>query len=120
MLILNITQGQDFTILGNLTTTSGSPPITSAVNLTGCNLKMQVKTEAGVLLATCYTVTDDGSLTITNEVGGLFTVLLAHTVTVNFPEETLNWDLWLISSGGTIYTPVGRGQIYVIQAITTL
>jgi hypothetical protein len=119
MLILSIVQGQDYLINGTLTqTTDASPPVTSPIDLTSCELILSVRTQDGVLVATCDTALSNGTLTITTPTSGLFTIFFASLVTKFWPIDTLNWDLWLLSSGGTIHTPVSSGQIVVALAET--
>lgn len=113
---LKIRQGATF---GPVTATMTNPDGT-AVNLTGCTIRGQIRQKA---LDTVIVATFD--CTITNPTGGVYTFGLTSTVTAGISAaEKIDsagskyvWDLELVDASGRV-TALYYGEVTVLREVT--
>lgn len=86
----------------------------TALNLTGAVIKMQLKKECGGVPILSFTSVASAGLTITNAAGGLFKI---NKQIINIPEFNYLYDIEITFSDGTVKTWV-EGNFVVKCDIT--
>jgi hypothetical protein len=112
--IVDIEQGADWNLYLIFQEANGT-----ATNLTGCSLKMKIKTDYtannGTLVANL--TTPSGGISITSLVGGLATATMAAAFTANLTAGNYLYDLKLISPTGLIDREFQGGAV-VLPGVT--
>jgi hypothetical protein len=95
--ITDIEQGADWSMPVNLQTETGS-----AINLTGCSLKMQVRTGSvdagGSVLANL--TSSNGGITVLSAPNGQIRLSLTANQTASIPNANYFYDLFLLDASG--------------------
>lgn len=109
--ITDIEQGADWALYLNFQNTDGTP-----LNLTGCTIKMQIRSDYGVTpVATLSTAT--GGITVTSATGGTATVALTATQTTAIAGGNYLYDIKVTNASGTVVRTV-EGGAYVSPQVT--
>jgi hypothetical protein len=112
--IVDIEQGADWNLYLIFQEANGT-----ATNLTGCSLKMKIKTNYtennGTLVANL--TSPSGGISITSLTGGLVTVTMPASTTANLTSGNYVYDLKLISPTGLVDREIQGGAV-VLPGVT--
>lgn len=111
---IRITQGD--TLTKNWTYKAGASGAETAVDLTGCTARMQIRTSATAATALVTLTTEDGGITL-GGAAGTIEVLIGADVTADFTFKQAVYDLEITFANGHKRTLIA-GNVYVTPEIT--
>lgn len=112
---LNLEVNQGATFAKRLTWQAGLTP--TAVNLTGCTARMQIRETLGSAEVACSLTTANGGITL-GGVAGTIDILIAATATAAFAFKKAVYDLEIIMSDGITVHRLVEGLVAVSPEVT--